>query len=139
MSAVIRAYGANFDVDAFLPSCALPVSAAKRRGELVSPKTQANGRRHERSGIHIIASDAGFEEFPRQVTEATAFLRAHAASLRQLLDFPGVESVTLDFGIEAPSAFARSNYLPPELVNLAAALGLGLEISCYAACQSPDP
>lgn len=37
MSAVSRAYGDDFDVDAFLAGCTLPVCAVKRWGEPVFP------------------------------------------------------------------------------------------------------
>jgi hypothetical protein len=78
---VLRAYGVDFDVDAFLAGCTLPVCAVKRRGELVFPASQPEGRRHEQSGVHVSASDADFGEFPRQVAEATSFLRAEAEQI----------------------------------------------------------
>src|SRR5205085_711613 len=96
MSAVLRAYGTDFDVDAFLAGCTLPVCAVKRRGEPVLPASQPNGRRHEKSGVHVPASDADFDEFPRQVAEATEFLRGEADQIGRLCEFPGVEGVTLD-------------------------------------------
>src|SRR5688572_8652984 len=99
MSAVLRAYGADFDVDAFLDGCTLPVCAVKRRGQPLAPASRPDGRRHERSAVHVCASNADFEEFPGQVEEVTAFLRAEFDQIRRLGAFPGVEDVTLDFGI----------------------------------------
>jgi len=133
MSAVLRAYGDSFDVDAFLADCTLPVIAVKRRGEPVLPASQPNGRRLEQSGVHVSASDADFDEFPRQVAEATEFLRAEAEQVRRLCQFPGVEGVTLDFGIARRDAVVQCDYLPPELVRLAGSLGLGIELSQYPA------
>ena len=131
MSAMLRAYGADFDVDIFLSGCTLPVCAVKRRGEPVFPASQPEGRRHERSGINVVASSADFSEFPRQVEEATEFLRAKAVQVRRLCTFPGVEYVTLDFGIEWCDVAVQGDYLPPDLVRLASSLGLGIEISHY--------
>src|SRR5262249_34827302 len=133
MSAVLRAYGADFDVDRFLAGCTLPLCAVKRRGEPGFAARQPDGRRHERSGVHVSASDADFEEFPRQVEEATAFLRAEVEQVRRLCKFPGVEDVTLDFGIDRRGVAVQCDYLPPELVRLAGALGLGIELSQYRA------
>src|SRR5262245_24323001 len=53
MPTVLRAYGTDFDVDAFLVGCELPVCAVKRRGEPREPLSQPQGRKHERSGIHV--------------------------------------------------------------------------------------
>jgi hypothetical protein len=138
MSAVLRAYGTNFDVDAFLAGCTLPVCAVKRRGEPVSPVTRPNGRRHEWLGLHILASDADMDDFPRQVEEATAFLRAHAEEIRRLVEFPGAEEdVTLDFGIARRDVLLQCDHLPAQLVRLAESLGLAIELSQYPAGESP--
>jgi|SRR5579871_2136653 len=131
MSAVLRAYGANLDVDAFLIGCTLPVCAIMRRGEPVYPASQPDGRRHEFSGVHVSASDAGFGEFSRQVAEVTAFLRSEAEQVRRLCKFPGVESVTLDFGISRRDVAVQCDYLPPQLVRIAASFGMGIELSHY--------
>jgi hypothetical protein len=133
MSAVLRAYGADFDVDAFLAGCTLPVCAVKRRGEPVFPASQPDGRRHEQSGVHVLASDADFGEFPRQVAEATAFLRAEFEQMRRLCEWPGVEGVTLDVGVERRDAVVQCDVLPPELVRVAGSLGLAIELSQYPA------
>ncbi len=133
MSAILRAYGDDFDVDAFLVDCRMPVFAVIRRGEPVFPASQPDGRRHDQSGVHVSASDADFNEFPRQVAEATAFLRAEAGQVRRLCEFPGVEGVTLDFGIERRDVAVQCDSLPPELVRRAGSLGLGIELSQYPA------
>ena len=53
------------------------------------------------------------------------------AELARLRQEPGVEGMTLDFGIEWRDVAAQFDHLPPTLVRLAGALGLGLEISHY--------
>lgn len=131
MSTVLRAYGEDFDVDACLADCHLPVCAVKRRGEPVFPASQPNGRRHEQSGIHIFVSDADFSDFSRQVVEATEFLRREVEQIARIRAFQGVESVTLDFGIERRDVAVQCDYLPAELIGLAGTLGLGIELSQY--------
>jgi hypothetical protein len=131
MPAVLRAYGKNFDVDAFLTDCALPVCEVKRRGQPVFPASQPDGRRHEASGVHVLASDADFNQFPRQVEESITFLQGSEAELRRLCSFPGVEGVTLDFGIERRDVAVQCDRLPAELIRLAGLLALDIELSQY--------
>ncbi|QEH38755.1 hypothetical protein OJF2_73610 [Aquisphaera giovannonii] len=138
MSAVLRAYGAEFDVEAFLTGCSMPVCAVKRRGELVFPASRPNGRRHEQSGIHVLASGAEFDEFPRQVEDASTFLQVEAEQVRRLVTFPGVECVTLDFGIACRDIAWQSDHLPAELVRLAGSLGLAIELSHYPTGEAAE-
>ena len=133
MSAVLRVYGVNFDVDAFLIGCDLPVCAVKRRGEPVLPNTQPNGRRYDHSGVHVVASDAEFDEFPRQVQETLTFLKQHTLVLRRLCEFPGVASASIDFGVARRDVAVPSDTLPAELLRLAVTLGLDIEVSQYSA------
>lgn len=138
MSAVLRAYGLVFDVDAFLAGCTLPVCAVKRRGEPVFAASQLDGRKHKQSGVHVVASDADLGELPRQIAEATAFLRAEAGQVRRLCEWPGVEGVTLDFGVERRDVAVQCDFLPPDLVRLTGSLGLGIELSQYPAAGEEE-
>lgn len=137
MSAVLRACGDAFDVDAFLAGCTLPVCAIHRKGEPVFPASQPDGRRHERSSVHVAASDADFDEFPRQTAEAAEFLQAEFEQVRRLVEWPGVEGVTLDFGVERRDVVVQCDVLPPKLVQVAGLLGLGIELSQYPV-PAPD-
>ncbi len=137
MPTVLRAYGAEFDADAFVAGCNLPVCAVKRRGEPVFPASQPDGRRHEWSGVHVPTSDADFSEFQRQIEESVAFLRDHEAEIRRLCEFPGVEGVTLDFGINRrDDVWVQCDRLSAALVRLAGSLGLEIEVSHYPAAKS---
>ncbi len=130
MAAVLRAAGPDFDVDAFLTGCTLPVYRTYRRGERLDP-SHRRGRRNRLSGVSVEVSNAGFDQFAAQVEEAIAFLRTEAEQVRRLVAWPGVEGVTLDFGIAWRDVAAQSDHLPAELVRLAGALGLSLEVSHY--------
>lgn len=131
MSAVLRAYGAEFDVDAFLIGCRLPICTVKRRGEAAYPVSKPDGPRHEWSGIHVVISDADFDKFPQQVQESIAFLRSQKEQLRRLCEFRGVTDVTLDFGLERRDVVVQCDHLPAELVALAGELRFGIELTQY--------
>jgi len=131
MSAVLRAGGPDFDVDAFLVGCTLPVCAVHRRGEPVFPASQPNGRRCPSSGVNVSVSDADFDEFAGQVEEASTFLRQNGEQVRRLCEFPGVEAVVLDFGITHRDVVVQCDRLPADLIRLAGQLGLAIEISHY--------
>ena len=132
MSTVLRAYGTNFDVDAYLQGCTLPVCAVKRRGEPVYPLSQPSGRRNEKSGINVDASTADFDDFSGQLEETIVFLQTNSEQLKRLSKWPGIESLTLDFGIKRRDAAAQCDYFPPELLRLAGALEIGIELSQYS-------
>jgi len=131
MSAVLRVSGVAFDPDRFCAGSGLDPCKLYRKGERVFPASRPDGRRNDKSGINVVASDAGFNEFPRQVEEATAFLVAHRADLARLRSFPGVEDMTLDFGIPRRDVVVHSDYLPPALLRLSGELGIGIELSYY--------
>jgi hypothetical protein len=57
MPVVVRAYGKDFDVDASLAHCTLPVCAVKRLGEPVFSASEPDGRRHTESGVHVLAGE----------------------------------------------------------------------------------
>jgi hypothetical protein len=130
MSAILRAFGKHFDVDAFLAHCRLPVRAVKRLGEPVY-KSQPDGRRHTASGVNVSVSEADFSEFPLQVKEAIIFLQTNESEVRRLCAFPGVVTPTLDFGIDQRDVPIQCDRLPRELLRLAGSLGLDIEVSKY--------
>jgi hypothetical protein len=132
MSAVLRAAGDVFDVEAYLRDSTFPGASSYNRGDPVFPRSQPNGRRHQSSGVHVEASAADFDEFPQQAADATQFLSAHADEVRRLRNFPGVEGVTLDFGIWRRDVWVQCDHFPAELVRLAGALGVGLELTVYS-------
>jgi hypothetical protein len=136
MSAILRAYGDHFNVDAFLAGCTLPVCAVKRRGEPIFRVSKPDGKRHPQSGVHVVASDADFHEFLRSVEEAILFLKVNGEEVRRLCEFPGVEGVTLDFGVARRDTYTQSDRLPAELVSLAGSMGLAIELSHYPVDES---
>ena len=120
MSAVLRAQGRDFAPDRFCSESLLEPCAIFRRGE----PSRTRGVR-ETSGINLALSDAGFDEFTRQAEEATTFLEAHKEDLLRLRNYPGLESMNLDFGIASRDVYVQNDYFPPSLIRLAGELGPG--------------
>lgn len=139
MSAILRANGVGFDPDRFCSESPLRPCALYRRGEPVLPATRPDGRTHSVSRINLVLSEADFHEFHRQVDEATAFLEAEKDEIARLRSFPGMESMTIDFGIARRDVLVQSDYFPPSLVRLAGELGLGIELSQYPVGEDEDP
>jgi hypothetical protein len=127
MSAVLRAAGRNFDVDAFVAASTLKPCRVYRRGEPSFGRMPPN----EESGLNVPASVTEFVDFPKQVAEATEFLRTQADEIRRLATFPGVEGVTLDFGIERRDVVVQCDLLPADLIRIAGSIGLSIELSQY--------
>jgi hypothetical protein len=131
LSAVLRASGPDFDVNAFVANCGLNVSKVFYRGEPLLPDTRPGGRRHADSGLNLVVSNAEFHEFAEQIEDAIDFLKLHAVEVQRLAAFPGVTGVVLDFGIECRDVVAQSDQFPAELVRLAGTCGIALEMSHY--------
>ncbi|TSA85866.1 hypothetical protein FNU79_08760 [Deinococcus detaillensis] len=140
MSCVLRAVGAEFEVDAFLRRSRFSPLKVWRRGDRVSAKsadeTGAASPKHGQSGFAALASAASFRKTAQQVSDATFFLRRHEAALSALADCPGVEAILLDFGIEdCPLHWKKdetqTSYFPPELLVLMAKLRIGLVVTRY--------
>ncbi len=131
MAAVLRVTGKDFDVGEFLAGSTLTARRVFRRGEPRFLGSHTHLRRNEKSGINVLASDVAFNEFTRQIAETTEFLLAEAEEIRRLVNFPGVETVTLDFGIERRDVVVQSDHFPADLIRVAGSLGLSIELSQY--------
>jgi hypothetical protein len=131
---VLRVWGKHFDVDGQLTSSGLVPCKVFRAGE---PRwsSRPDGERHDVSGFTVEVSRGSRSGLAGQASDAVAFLKAHSDELTVLRTAPGVEDMRLDFPvdlrIDRETVMAQFDYFPPELVSLAGALGLGLELSIY--------
>jgi hypothetical protein len=90
------------------------------------------GNVHDQSGAYFMVSEAEFNEFDRQVTEATDYLTIHSDEISALARLPGAAHVYVDFGIELNDDFiARFEYLPAQFIQAAAQAGIGVQLSQY--------
>ena len=131
---VLRVTGRTFEPAKYLASSTLEPYSVFRAGD-ARFASQPNGKVHEESGFKVDVSRGPWNSLVGQVADATAFLKKHEETLRQLRSVPEVEDLRLDFRldlrIDRQKVFAQFDYFPPELVALAGALGIGLELSIY--------
>jgi hypothetical protein len=134
MSCILRVSGDKLDLDALLSRVGLTPMRIWRKGEV---RSQSTGALHRDSGAAFEASDAEFEEGRVQISEAAEFLRQHIGDIRRISGFENVDELTLDFGV-APKDPGIPVYMrfPPAFVQLAASVGLGLEVSSYPGSET---
>jgi hypothetical protein len=137
MSCVLRAKGVGFAVDEFLAGSKLKAIAVFRRGEPRAPEAQSEGPKLSASGFNVTASGADFSNLQVQIADAILFLEQNQDELARLAAFPGVEILSLDFGIEERYVAAQSECFPPKLLRIMGNLGISLEVTLYP-CQEPD-
>ena len=136
MSCVLRAYGANFDVDSFLKDCLLEPEIVYHRGK---PRFPNSSRRlDEVSGMNISVSTCEFSDLRGQIDDAIQFLSDNDQGLQCLRDFPGFEEMELDFPIEERDVAVQSDAFPPQLLSLLGALRIGLVVSRYPVSDDPQ-
>ncbi len=111
----------------------MPVCSVYIRGEPRLPRAQAEGKKNATSGVNITVSQADFTNLKRQIRETLRFLEKYKSALARIRRTPGVEQITLDFGVAARDVAAQFDSFPPELLLAAGKLGIGLEISWYQA------
>jgi hypothetical protein len=117
-----------------LTECA---TAVFRRGE-PTRKGHADGSHHKSSGCSITISDADFAEFEQQVADAMECLTNDRDLFESIRYFDGVDSLTLDFGVQRNRGWARFWHLSENLVRVAGELGVAIEISCYPWGDDPQ-
>lgn len=130
VSCVLQVSGRSLDLDALLAGSALSPYRTWRLGSARSD-SRPDGPVCPDSGACFAISTADFDAFSAQVHDATLFLERHAADVRAIVSFPGVDAVTLDFGIALRDVAVHCDYLPPRLLSAAAAAGVGIELSHY--------
>lgn len=104
-------------------SCVLRISGAGPIHGLVPYRVQNNTAHH-------LVSSAEFEDFPRQLSDALAFLRLHQDRLQPAMHQTGV-SGELDFAVAWRDVAVQCDAFPAELVQIAGSLGLALMFSHY--------
>ena len=135
MSCYLRVGGKELNVDAYLKEHPCQVSNFHRRGE-PKYKHKPDGPKLDYSGFNICISKAEFEDLEQQIRDAVVFLedKENSEQISILLAYPGVEGVDLDFGVardDRDKFPVKWYHFPPELIQLAGSLGLGLEITFY--------
>ena len=71
------------------------------------------------------------DNFELQVQEAHSFLERNLDKIIKIIEFPGVEEATIDFGVELRDVAIHSDYLNPKFLEVVTQAGIGIEISHY--------
>lgn len=133
---VLRVVGENLNVDALLASISLEPCHVERKGE---PRFERSKHIATYSGFNVPVSDSPGTDVQGQICDALTFLSENQDELQQVVRFPGVDSVRLDFGINcrlSDEVLAQFDYYPPDLLRLAGEIGLGIEISLYSVSET---
>ena len=133
MGCVLHFIGDDFDVHGLEVLCPIEPCKVWRKG---APRSsRPNARVCTTSGLSLVVSDAEFECFEEQQSDAIKFLKGHQTTLQQMLSHPGVSSSVIDFGIAMRNVIAQTDELSADLVACIGGLGLKLAISQYPVAQ----
>jgi hypothetical protein len=135
---MLRIVGEQLDLDALLATLPVKPTMVYRKGEPRS-SLRPDGGVHEKSGAGFLAGVAPFGDFDAQKIKAVEFLTTHQNDLIQVLQLPGIEFALLDFSMEQKNdVVVQRASMGTELVKLAGAMGLDLEISYYPVADDED-
>lgn len=128
MSAILRVAGKSFDVDDYVKNCPFKIVMIYRRGEKKTPKSS---RTNERSGLNIEVSSIDFDNYEGQLEESLSFMQKNEVELTRLRDFPGVDTICIDYGADIHPPGWCSFYFPHALLLKAGEMKIDLELSIY--------
>lgn len=125
---VLHVTGVDLDPALVLGGTGLQPYAQHRSGDLQTVGSH-KGQPWEFGGFSLLVSNA--DDLKQEINDAIDFLRGNLDSLRIAISASTVEDARLDFGYFRRPVFAQFDYLPPDFLRLAAALGIGIELSLY--------
>jgi hypothetical protein len=77
-------------------------------------------------------SNASFDNFKKQISDAIQFLIINKTEIQKLTRYKGVEGVELDFATARErDTFLQEYIFPAELIAIASKLGLEIRLSAY--------
>ena len=131
----LRFAAKDFDVVTSVEMLSIEPFSIWKQGETTG---RGNARKpFPKSGFSLALSDAGFDSFEQQVTDVTAFIKAHRQDFNLIKDLAScVQEVELylDFGLDTRmfTVGVQIDYLPTELIRLCAEIGAGIKMSQYS-------
>lgn len=133
MSCVLRASGANFDVDEFLKISSLDALTVFHRGEAQHRSSALTQRRTGQAGMNVSVSTRDSSDLRGQIEDAIEFLSENEQELKRLRDCPGLEKMEMEFPVEDRDVVFQSDAFPPRLLSLLGAMRIGLVVSRHPA------
>ena len=134
MSCMFRFSAKHFDVHAYLAQSSLKPDEVFQPGNY--NQTALETWITEYSGFCIIASNAGFNDFNRQVLDVTKFIHINEKELLDLGQIKDKVNFFFDFGLSTTlfneDVWVDTFHFPVEFMQLLCKVGAGMEISyCY--------
>lgn len=134
---VLHAEGINFEVDDFLKKSSLSPYKIWRKGE----PTRISGRIYEDSGFSIDISEAEWNDFESQISDAENFIKENFIELDRLCKSSNVDDIRFDFPYYLrinETYFTQSEYLPPSFLKIIGKLNIGIEMSLYPPSEDDE-
>ncbi len=134
---LLRVSGKNLKVEEVIRNIKLPYHLVFKKGELKYPslnKSRIN-QPNKSSGFSCVIGRDNDKTIKQYVRDAIRFLKKHRSSLTKICSRQDIELMTIDFGLESrlsKTIAAQFDYIPPELVKLAAKHNIGFEVSNYS-------
>lgn len=138
MACFLRATGRSFHVDEFCAVTTLIPCRVFRKGQPRFPRSEPTGPKHAQDAVNIEVSSAATDQVDVAIRDAISFLRVHFDDVQYLRSYPGVEFVSLDFGIAWRNVALQTNLFPAELITLAGQLCLDFEVTYYPPSDDED-
>lgn len=132
---VLSATGSDFDVGAFLKSSRWREFAFMYvRGDPTASKSCPVQRN---SGLSLEISDLEECSLEQQIRDALVFLTKERGEIQRLINYPGVDSLGLRFGIFwFRDTLCQFHTLSPEFLRLAGELGIEVTFCIYGTSDS---
>jgi|SRR5947209_16119094 len=130
MACYFRAWGTDFDVDAFVKASSFGAEDIWRAGEARSSRWPRAPTHHDNSGFAVPIEKS--DELEVQVNAAISFLKRRRGAIEHLVKASGIEHIVWDFGLTwDPDSAAQFAGFPPVLLALAGNLNCWIEVSHY--------
>jgi len=140
MGAILLISGKEFNADRFNIGWGLKPTTIHRRGEPVR-KTKSEGKKKNASTIIYDISAAEYSDLPKQIQDATAFLKDNMSYLEKLESDKTIGSIAIDFAfnsrIDRLSVEVQRDYLPSEFIRLAGSLNIEIRLTQWP-CDSSE-
>ena len=128
----LRVGGTSLDISALLSQIRIKPCAVFRKGH---PVNSICSHLAKRNGANFAIRNASGRDLPKHISETIDFLKAHQEDLLAIRQFPGIDSLNIDFSTPSENELIRNLYLPADLVTLAAKFGCSINISMYAIAE----
>jgi hypothetical protein len=132
MSCVLRVWGEAFDTAKFLATSPLDPDTVYEKDVEISPVRPTR----RMSGFNLTVSDIDSDNLEGHILEAIRFLDEYEDELRRLGGFPGVEWISLHFGVQWRDEATQTKTFPSDLLWRAGALDIWLQVTHYATVET---